>query len=133
MIIGSKMYQRCLQVRPNVNGVARASKKKGHPGTKNVVDGPSGCQSSKNEGMKENRPSKKGRYSEGGIQRRVCVGTGGAVDLPPSTETIEGIKETWAHETDKAEENDLCAGMIEDGLGTDVGDIVIGIGIWILG
>ena len=79
--------------------------------------------------MKENRPGEKGRYSECGIQCRVCVGAGRAIDLPPSTEAIESIKETGAHETDKTEENNLCAGMIEEGFGTEVGDIVIGKGI----
>lgn len=74
--------------------------------------------------MKENTPSEKGRYSKGSIQRRVCIGTGRAIDLPPGTEAIEGIKEAGAHETDKAEENDLCAGVIEEGFGTEVGSIV---------
>lgn|SRR6266702_1152450 len=79
--------------------------------------------------MERNRPSEKGRYSEGSIQRRVCVGAGCAIDLPPGTEAIEGIEETGAHETDKAEENDLCAGMIEEGPGTGWRNIVIGIRI----
>lgn len=79
--------------------------------------------------MKGNIPSEKGGYSKGGIQRRVCIGAGRGIDLPPGTEAIEGIKETGTHETDKAKENDLCAGMIEEGLGTGGGDIVIGIRI----
>ncbi len=64
--------------------------------------------------MMKNRPSEKGCDSKGRVQCRVCVGADLAIDLAPSTEPVEGVEEPWAHETDKSEEYDLRAGMIEE-------------------